>query len=147
MRGIRRKVGTAALAIGASVALAVVGAAPAFAGDASGASSELFCSPGTAGNGQPIMDCGVGAYFFPGVHHIKVTLMGRGNTYLAGSSIPCPAGADSNPFGFTDTRWPAAEAPGAKYKVTVVDCYGDKDVYKVDQAGDVTVIKSTVTSG
>lgn len=143
MRGIRKKAAVAALAVGASVGLVVAGAAPAFAGDASGGSSELFCNPTATGNGQAFMDCAVGAYFYPGIHHIKVTQIGPGNLYMGGSSIPCPAGADSNPYGFTDTRWPAVAAANAKYKVTVVDCYGDKDVYKVDQAGDVTLLKAT----
>jgi hypothetical protein len=143
MRAILKRVGIGAVAVGAAIGLAMVGGGAASAGTGYGGFTAMSCEPGTTGSGQARMDCEIGSYYY--LHHIRANQIAPGNPFDAGVNIPCTVGGASNTYGYNELSWAAAADPNAKYKVTITACaFGGgtvyKDVYKVDQSGNVTLL-------
>jgi hypothetical protein len=140
MRGILKKVAVAAVAVCSAVGLTFVGGGAAFAGEDFGTGTVLFCSTGNyASSGAPYIDCSVGSYWY--LHHWRAVQTTPPRQVDVGSNIPCRYGGVSNDEGYTDLRWSPGSAPTARYKVTITACGGFKDIYTVDQDGDVTFVK------
>ena len=143
MTGILKRVAIAAVAVGSAAALTGVGAGAASAQtEGFGGFTSMSCEPGTTGSGQARMDCVIGSFFY--LHHIRANEIAPGNPYDASTNVPCGSGGVSNTIGYNELGWAAAEAPNTKYRVTIVSCGGAKDVYKVDQYGNVTFVKTTL---
>jgi hypothetical protein len=109
-------------------------------GTAFGGSSTMTCFVDT-GSQQRAINCTVTASA-GNLHFVRVNNINLGNTFVVSSKLPCKAGGLGG-SGNLNFRAPT----GNKYRVTVADCAGDKDVYKVDQNGNVTVISSVIVGG
>lgn len=137
MRGLRRSAAVATLALCGAAGVALTTASAASADEASGGASSLSCSVTTA-HGQRAMACKATPYYY-WLHTMRVNNLSKGNAIVASTTQPCGAGGTGNAANGAFQL--VFRAPtGNAYKVTVTDCIGDRDVYKVRQNGAVSLI-------
>jgi len=72
------------------------------------------------------------------LHFATVADLTTGSTFMAGPKPPCNKGGIAEPQTLT-----FAATPGHKYRVTVMNCTGNRTIYQVADNGTVTVIKAT----
>jgi hypothetical protein len=138
MRIIQKLVAAASLTmVGvAGFGLAAAGSASAAAGD-----STLTCTTGTSGFGFPDMTCT--ATDPDGVHSIHVVAKQSGGVRVGAAAAPCaPTPSNSLTDVFSNLQL-VYGSPNNPYIVTVADCAGNKDIYRVDATtGAVTFLRS-----
>lgn len=135
-----RSIVTIALALGcACIAPAVASATSVADSTASGGSTSLTCVTDT-GSEQRAVNCTVTG-FSDNLHLVRINNITLGQTFVVSTAEKCSTG------GLGGTANQNFRAPtGNKYRVTVTDCAGDKDVYKIDKDGNVSVISEHIAS-
>jgi hypothetical protein len=101
----------------------------------SASTSPLTCTVGSNAQQQRTLTCTVTAAD-ANLHFARVNNLTQGSAFVVSSKQPCSTG------GLGGSAHLEFQAPaGNKYKVTVMDCAGNKDVYKIDKDGTVTLTK------
>ncbi len=104
-----------------------------------GGSTSMTCIVDT-GSQQRAIECTVTGYS-DNLHLVRINNITAGQTFVVSTNQKCSTGGLG---GSAELNFRAPT--GNKYRVTVSDCAGDKDVYKVDKEGNVTVIHSTIAA-
>ncbi|MEN3314764.1 MAG: hypothetical protein V7605_998 [Acidimicrobiaceae bacterium] len=134
MKLVRRFAALASMTMLGAGGFALATAGPAAA---AGGNSTLSCVTGTQGSGAPTLQCT--ASDPDGVHSVRAGAKGG----IFGQFTPASAGAPCSPTPANTLILTFISPFAPQYNVTVLDCQGNKDIYRVDAAtGQATFLRT-----